>query len=386
VEPGQGELACRSGSVEVAPPNGSTPIIELRHISKSFGDFRAVDDVSFEIMDGQFLTLLGASGSGKTTTLRLIAGLETPTSGSIHFGGQDITDVPPTHRDMRMVFQDFALFPNMSVYENVAFGLRLRIARRRFAKHEIGAHVRRYLGMVHLEEQAGKMPHQLSGGQKQRVALARALATEPRVVLFDEPLGSLDANLRKAMQVELKRMHRDLGRTFIYVTHDQDEALTMSDRIAVMQNSKLLQLGSPEDVYLRPNSSAVARFVGAANILGGRIESVDSEEVLVRLGDGSTVRAIGAERAGVVGATVELMMRAEHFVFDRPHAAPEISWLSGRVAERLFLGRSVEYQVVLDGTGTTISVLDQGRSLPGVPRDGKLEFGIDRAHVRLLKE
>jgi ABC-type Fe3+/spermidine/putrescine transport system ATPase subunit len=199
VESGQGELACRAAPRFSA--DGSTPIIELRNITKSFGVYRAVDDVSIEIMPGQFLTLLGASGSGKTTTLRLIAGLETPTSGTIHFAGRDITDVPPTHRDMRMVFQDYALFPNLSAYDNVAFGLRLRIARQRVARHEIDPRVRRYLDLVHLGEHAAKMPHQLSGGQKQRVALARALATEPSVVLFDEPLGSLDSNLLKAMLV-----------------------------------------------------------------------------------------------------------------------------------------------------------------------------------------
>lgn len=341
--------------------------------------------MSARIDEGQFLTLLGASGSGKTTTLRLIAGLEAPSAGTIHFAGADITDVPPTHRDMRMVFQDFALFPNLSVYDNVAFGLRLRIARARFARGEVDARVRRHLGLVHLADQAGKMPHQLSGGQKQRVALARALATEPRVVLFDEPLGSLDANLRKAMQVELKRLHRDLGRTFIYVTHDQDEALTMSDRVAVMENSRLLQLGSPEDIYLRPNSSAVARFIGAANILAGQIESVSPEVAIVRLKDGTILRAVTVDGLARAGEAVQIMLRAEHFVFDRGRSGAAVSWLCGRVAERLFLGRSVEYQVVLEGSGDVVSVLDQGHDPPAVVRDGRLEFGIDPMHVRLLR-
>jgi ABC-type Fe3+/spermidine/putrescine transport system ATPase subunit len=338
------------------------------------------------IAEGQFVTLLGSSGSGKTTTLRLIAGLETPTSGSIHFAGQDITDVPPTHRDMRMVFQDFALFPNLSVEDNVAFGLRLRIARGRFPKSEIGQRVRRYVDLVHLGEHLHKMPHQLSGGQKQRVALARALATEPKVVLFDEPLGSLDANLRKAMQVELKRMHRELGRTFIYVTHDQDEALAMSDRIAVMQNSKLLQVGTPEEIYLRPDSAAVARFIGAANILGGQVESAGADVALIRLSDGSTVRAAAADRAVGVGESVRLMMRSEHFVFERSGPAVELSWLRGRVAERLFLGRSVEYQVTLGRSDELLTLLDQGQKIPTVERGGMLEFGIAPSHVRLLTE
>jgi ABC-type Fe3+/spermidine/putrescine transport system ATPase subunit len=188
------------------------------------------------------------------------------------------------------------------------------------------------------------------------------------------------------MQVELKRMHRELGRTFVYVTHDQDEALTMSDRIAVMQNSRLLQLGSPEDVYLRPSSAAVARFIGAANIVSGTIESVDAHGVRVRLGGGGAVYAAASEHGLSADAPVRLMMRAEHFVFDRSHAPQQTSWLSGRVAERLFLGRSVEYHVVLDGSDTTLSVLDQGAGAPAIPRDGRLEFGIGWAHARLLKD
>lgn len=363
------------------------PIIELKNISKSFGSFTAVDDVSLDIGEGQFLTLLGASGSGKTTTLRLIAGLEMVSSGNIHFAGDDITDVPPSHRDMRLVFQDYALFPNLSVYDNVAFGLRLKIARQRFQQSEIDARVKRFVELVHLSDHIHKMPHQLSGGQKQRVALARALVTEPRVVLFDEPLGSLDANLRKAMQFELKRMHRELGRTFIYVTHDQDEAMAMSDRIAVMQNSKLIQVGTPEEIYSQPLTSSVARFIGAANVVGGQIESVGAGEALVRLKDGSSIRTATNGQAVTAGAPVHLMMRAEHFVFHRDRVGSDtVNWLSGRVAERLFLGRSIEYQVALGSSGDTLSLVDQGHDVPPVPRDGMLEFGIRPAHVRLLAE
>jgi ABC-type Fe3+/spermidine/putrescine transport system ATPase subunit len=359
-------------------------ILELRRLSKTFDRFQAVDDVSLSIEEGQFLTLLGSSGSGKTTTLRLIAGLDMPTSGTIHFKGADITDVPPTHRDMRLVFQDFALFPHMTVYDNVAFGLRLRIARERFARNEVDRRVRRFLELVHLSDQSAKMPHQLSGGQKQRVALARALVTEPQVVLFDEPLGSLDANLRKAMQLELKRMHRELKRTFIYVTHDQDEAMAMSDQVAVMQNSQLLQVGSPEEIYLRPNSAAVARFIGAANIITGRLESVAAGVAIVRLPAGSTVRAADASGATGGGAAVHLMMRSEHFVFDRSAADAQCNWMSGRVTERLFLGRSVEYQVVLDASGEVLTVLDQRQETPpGLP-DGRIDFGIHPQHVRVL--
>jgi ABC-type Fe3+/spermidine/putrescine transport system ATPase subunit len=360
------------------------PILELKKLSKSFDRFQAVDNVSLSVAEGQFLTLLGSSGSGKTTTLRLIAGLDMPTSGTIHFNGADITDVPPTHRDMHLVFQDFALFPNLSVYDNVAFGLRLRIARARFPKNDVDRRVKRFLDIVHLGDQSQKMPHQLSGGQKQRVALARALATDPQIVLFDEPLGSLDANLRKAMQLELKRMHRELGRTFIYVTHDQDEAMTMSDRVAVMQNAQLLQVGTPEDIYMRPNCEAVARFIGAANILTGDVESVTGGIAVVRLSDGGSVRVATPEGSIASGSPARLMMRSEHFVFDRARDRADTNWLTGRVTERLFLGRSIEYQVTLDPSGESLSVLDQRQDLPPPLRDGKLEFGIDPAHVRLL--
>jgi ABC-type Fe3+/spermidine/putrescine transport system ATPase subunit len=364
-------------------------ILELRRLSKSFDRFQAVDDVSLSIDEGQFLTLLGSSGSGKTTTLRLIAGLELPTSGTIHFKGVDITDVPPTHRDMHLVFQDFALFPHMTVYDNVAFGLRLRIARERFPRREIDRRVKRFLELVHLGDQSDKMPHQLSGGQKQRVALARALVTEPQVVLFDEPLGSLDANLRKAMQLELKRMHRDLGRTFIYVTHDQDEAMTMSDRVAVMQNARLLQIGSPEEIYRRPNSAAVARFIGAANILAGQLESVAAGVAVVRLPKGPAVRAVsaGGPLAGgspAAGRPVQLMMRSENFVFDRTQAGAQCNWMSGRVTERLFLGRSVEYQVQLEASGEVLTVLDQRQESPALLAGGRIDFGIDPQDVRVL--
>jgi ABC-type Fe3+/spermidine/putrescine transport system ATPase subunit len=360
------------------------PLLELRGISKSYGTFEAVKNVNIAVAEGQFLTLLGASGSGKTTTLRLIAGLEMPTSGSVRFAGADITDVPPSHRDMRLVFQDFALFPNLSVYDNVAFGLRLKIARARFARGEIDQRVKRYVELVHLGDHLHKMPHQLSGGQKQRVALARALATEPRMVLFDEPLGSLDASLRKAMQVELKRMHRDLGRTFIYVTHDQDEAMTMSDVVAVMQNAQLLQLASPEDIYRKPSCAAVARFIGAANILAGRVEAAGAGESMIRLRDGSAVRASTQDPGFDVGASVHVMMRAEHFVFDRAQAGADVNWLSGRVLERLFLGRSVEYQVRIGRSEETLSLLDQRQQAAHVGRDSALEFGIHPADVRIL--
>lgn len=360
------------------------PIIELKGIAKTFGSYVAVSGVDLQIEEGCFMTLLGASGSGKTTTLRLIAGLEMPSAGSIHYRGADITDVPVTERDMRMVFQDYALFPNMTVSDNVAFGMRLRRARGRYAAGEIEARVRRYLELVRLSDHATKYPGQLSGGQKQRVALARALVTDPKVVLFDEPLGSLDANLRKLMQFELKRMHRELGMTFVYVTHDQDEAMAMSDRIAVMQNARLLQVGTPEQVYEEPVSMAVARFIGAANVVEGTLDAHAGKDAAVRLADGTLVRVPLRGQEARPGDRVLLMMRAERFLFDRSRAPQEASWLRGKVIERLYLGKKMEYQVELPQSGGVISVLDGEFEGRPVAVDQVLEFGIAPGHVRLL--
>jgi ABC-type Fe3+/spermidine/putrescine transport system ATPase subunit len=280
--------------------------IELKDLRELFGlrdnSAYAVDGVDLAIGRGQFVTLLGSSGCGKTTTLRLIAGLEIPTSGQILRDGRDITDLPATDRDMRMVFQDYALFPNLTVSENLAFGLRLKRMKGRFSSAEIERKIADYLEIVHLMEHARKMPHQLSGGQKQRVALARALVTDPSVVLFDEPLGSLDASLRKIMQVELMRIHRQLGKTFVYVTHDQEEAMAMSDAIAVMKAGKVLQFGTPREIYDRPNCRYVATFIGQSNVVDAVVESAAGGELAVRLPNGQKLRArgrgFGAERAG----------------------------------------------------------------------------------------
>ena len=332
--------------------------IELRDVRKSFGNgpeaFNAVDGVSLEVKGGEFVTLLGASGCGKTTTLRLIAGFEKPTSGEIRFRGQDISDVPVTHRDMRMVFQDYALFPNMTVFDNVAFGLRLSRMRGKYSSTEITKRVHEYLDIVQLSEQPTRMPHQLSGGQRQRVALARALITDPAVVLFDEPLGSLDAKLRKAMQVELKRIHKELGKTFIYVTHDQEEALAMSDRIAVMNDGRVQQYGTPEEVYEQPSSRFVAGFIGSANVLDATVESVESDSSHVRLNTGKVVKvphAPGVQPDQRVG----VMVRAETAEVRRGGHGGDNA-LAGRIEERLFLGDRIEYHIELDDGGGDLRI------------------------------
>lgn len=237
-------------------------LIEIRNLTKSFGNLKAVDDISLDIEPGEFITLLGPSGSGKTTVLRMIAGFEDPDAGLIKLNGEDITHLPPFDRDVNTVFQDYALFPHMSVQENVEYGLRTRkVPKAERAKQAIAA-----IASVKLEETVDRLPHQLSGGQRQRIALARALVLRPRVLLLDEPLGALDRQLREEMQVELKKIQRDAGITFVFVTHDQEEAMRMSDRIVVFNSGRIEQVGTPEQVYEEPRTNFVAGFLGTANI------------------------------------------------------------------------------------------------------------------------
>ena len=239
--------------------------ISVKNIDKSFAEIRAVVDVSLHVREGEFFTLLGPSGCGKTTLLRIMAGLELPDAGRVILGGRDITSLPATKRQVNTVFQSYALFPHLSIFENVAFGLRSR----KFPENEVISRVDPCLEMLGLHEMAGRYPHQLSGGQQQRVALARALVNEPEVLLLDEPMSALDARLRAQVQVELRRLQRKLGQTFILVTHDQSEALVVSDRIAVMRQGRLIQYGTPKEVYEQPNTRFVAEFLGAANLIQG---------------------------------------------------------------------------------------------------------------------
>jgi spermidine/putrescine transport system ATP-binding protein len=248
---------------------GESSGVELRNVTKRFGDVLAVDDLSLDLGRGEFFTLLGPSGCGKTTTLRMIAGFEQPDAGEIRIEGEDVAGLPPYRRPTNTVFQSYALFPHLSVEANVAFGLK----RKKVAKDEIAARVRTELERVGLAAEAKRRPAQLSGGMQQRVALARALVNLPKVLLLDEPLGALDLKLRKGLQVELKRIQREVGISFVYVTHDQEEALTMSDRIAVMHRGRIEQVGSPEDVYERPATTFVAGFIGVSNLMPAVVSS-----------------------------------------------------------------------------------------------------------------
>ena len=256
--------------------------LELKEIKKSFTEGEAVlDNISLEISKGEFITLLGSSGCGKTTTLRIIAGLEQPDAGSVWLDGREVTGLEPNQRDVNTVFQNYALFPHMNVAENIGYGLKLK----KVPKSEIRKKVSRMLELVQLEGYEKRKPSELSGGQKQRVAIARALVNNPKILLLDEPLGALDLQLRRAMQIELKHLQKKLGITFIYITHDQEEAINMSDRIAVMKDGRIEQIGTPDEIYNHPKTSYVATFVGNANILHGVAESIQGENAIVKIGN-----------------------------------------------------------------------------------------------------
>lgn len=281
-------------------------ILKLQQIRKSFDHTEVLKGVDLEVAQGEFITLLGASGCGKTTTLRIIAGLELPDSGSVILEGRDITDWEPNKRDVNTVFQNYALFPHMNVADNVGYGLKIR----KVPKAEIAERVKQALRLVQLEEYGKRMPDQLSGGQRQRIAIARAVINEPKVLLLDEPLGALDLKLRRQMQLELKRLQKQLGITFIYITHDQEEAINMSDRIGVMHEGVLEQLGTPNEVYYQPRTSYVADFVGNANILHLRSETlaIRTENILMNGEEGCVHEASVVEKS-FAGGQLRILFR-----------------------------------------------------------------------------
>jgi spermidine/putrescine transport system ATP-binding protein len=328
--------------------------VRLVQVSKAFGDVYAVDHVDLEVVDGEFFSLLGPSGCGKTTTLRMIGGFEQPTSGRIELQGEDVTWLPPYRRHVNTVFQNYALFPHLTVYENVAFGLR----RSRVKDSEIKARVTEMLRLVELPGFEQRKPTQISGGQAQRVALARALINRPAVLLLDEPLGALDLKLRKQMQVELKRIQQEVGITFIYVTHDQEEAMTMSDRIAVMNGGRYEQLGDPETLYEHPATRFAAAFLGVSNLLGGECQGTADGLGVIELADGTVVRA---PAVAVYGRTaVDVGVRPEKIRLHRDGAATPTghNHLEGVVADASYLGVSTQYIVETRG-GARVTVYEQ---------------------------
>ena len=352
----------QAGARPAVPEEDGLAAIELVGVEKEFTagghDVRAVEHVDLRIAEGEFFSLLGPSGCGKTTTLRMIAGFEEPTSGQILLHGRDMVGVPPFRRDVNMVFQQYALFPHMDVFENVAFGLR----RKKVDKDEIRRRVAEALSLVELEGREKRKPRQLSGGQQQRVALARALVNRPRALLLDEPLGALDLKLRQAMQLELKRIQREVGITFVYVTHDQEEALTMSDRLVVMNTGRIEQLGSPRELYEHPATRFVANFIGTSNVLTGRLERKGDGWALAGLGPDQRVLVADAAQAGD-GQEVELAIRPEKIVLrtEQDPPPPDRSALRVRVDEVVYLGTSTQYRTVTDG-GDAVTVYPQNES------------------------
>jgi len=301
-------------------PDASVPVIGVERVSKRYGDYVAVHEASFDVARGEFFSMLGPSGCGKTTMLRMIAGFEAVSSGVLRLDGADVCDVPPYRRPVNTVFQNYALFPHLSVFDNVAFGPRLRGLER----DQLKQRVQQMIDVVRLGDFAARMPGQLSGGQRQRVALARALVNKPVALLLDEPLSALDLALRRQMQIELKRIQREVGITFVFVTHDQEEALTMSDRIAVMRGGRLEQVGTPEDIYDAPASAFVARFIGVANLIPVTIVRADAARATVTLPGGSSGEAMTTGLPFSAGESALLMVRPERIELVAGQPSPNL--------------------------------------------------------------
>jgi spermidine/putrescine transport system ATP-binding protein len=340
------------------------PAIELSGVTKDFHSggevISAVRTMDLQIEEGEFFSMLGPSGCGKTTTMRVIAGFEEPTSGTVWLDGKDVTTDPPNKRNVNMVFQSYALFPHMTVFENVAFGLR----RRQVPKNEITAQVGEMLEIVDLTGRENRRPRELSGGQQQRVALARALVNHPRALLLDEPLGALDLKLRQAMQVELKRIQREVGITFVYVTHDQGEALTMSDRIAVMNDGLIEQLASPREIYEHPASRFVAGFIGTSNLLTGTAARVSDAHAVIEVSADERIVVPVRELRVAPGDTLEVTIRPEKIELTSERPPAGACALRGTVSEVVYLGTSTNFSVATT-TGAEIVVFQQNSASAG---------------------
>jgi spermidine/putrescine transport system ATP-binding protein len=329
-------------------------VLELRGVSKTFGTVRAVDDLSLQVRKGEFLSLLGPSGCGKTTTLRIVAGFEQPSTGEVYLQGQRLGSTPPYRRHVNTVFQQYVLFPHMTVYQNIAFGLRMK----GLPKDDTRSRVTAMLKIVELSGYEARFPHQLSGGEQQRVGLARALVNEPVVLLLDEPLGALDLKVRKRMQLELKRIHREVGITFLYVTHDQEEALVLSDRIAVMNRGRLEQLDSVEHIYLRPRNTYVSDFIGEVNLFSGTLVQEATGVRTIRTSEGDSLTVDISDHL-LAGTAVEVAVRPEKVRLCTDPAEGENAF-AGTIIDHAFLGPMTKYFVRLD-SGKEVMILRQNQ-------------------------
>lgn len=336
--------------------------VELRKVFKVFNGDTAVRGVDLAIKQGEFFSILGPSGCGKTTTLRLIAGFETPSAGDVMIRGQSMTQIPPYRRPVNTVFQSYALFNHLTVWDNIAFGLKIK----RLGKVELDERVREALSLVKMESFATRYPNQLSGGQQQRVALARALVNRPAVLLLDEPLGALDLKLRKQMQMELSNLHRDLGLTFVMVTHDQDEAMSLSDRIAVMHDGRIEQMGTPGEIYECPQTSFVADFIGDTNMFHGRVEGIDRSTVQVRTNSGLKILVQQSDMwHGNIGDQVATIVRPEKVYLSLYTPETPVNCFEGRLQNIMYLGTHVNYLVeLLSGDRITVKQPNTGGALP----------------------
>jgi spermidine/putrescine transport system ATP-binding protein len=386
-------MAAPGASGEQAPsierPAAATelPTVEFDHVTKRFGDLVAVRDLNLSVERGSFFTLLGPSGCGKTTTLRMVAGFEEPDGGRILLDGANVGGLPPFRRPTNTVFQSYALFPHLSVEDNVAFGLR----RRGISSREVRRRVGEELELVGLAAEARRRPRQLSGGQQQRVALARALVNRPAVLLLDEPLGALDLKLRKGLQIELKRIQREVGITFLYVTHDQEEALTLSDRIAVMNRGVVEQVAPPEEVYERPRTTFVAGFIGVSNLMPARVVSINGDGAELELDSGVRVRARVATEGLRVDERCHAIVRPEKLRIetgDTP-VADGLARVEGIVESSLYMGTATQFVVRLpDGVAMTVLVPNadeaERRRLPAAGVRVRLAW--DTGHMHVVRE
>ena len=358
-----------------------TPVISIECVSKRYGDFLAVSEASFEIRRGEFFSMLGPSGCGKTTLLRMIAGFEDVTSGVLRLDGVDVAGVPPYRRAVNTVFQNYALFPHLSVFENVAFGPRIRS----LEGAELERRVRDMLDVVHLGDFANRKPNQLSGGQRQRVALARALVNQPSALLLDEPLSALDVELRRKMQLELKRIQRDVGITFVFVTHDQEEAITMSDRMAVMRGGRLEQVGRPEEIYDTPATAFVARFIGSANMIPVEIGSCADGRATLTLPGERRGEAPTRGRSFADGASALLMVRPERLELAAGEPPPQRIGLPVTCTDIIFQGPVVRC-ALRDAAGDELVVyLEEDERKPEVRPGAALWLSWEPGAARLLE-
>jgi spermidine/putrescine ABC transporter ATP-binding subunit len=356
---------------------GSTPELEVRNLVKRYTAQFVVGPLSFSVAAGEFVSLLGPSGCGKTTTLRCIAGFETPTEGSILLNGSSIEQQPPNRRNIGLVFQNYALFPHLTIFENVAFGLRLR----RVGDAELKQRVGHALDLVGLPDLAGRYPRQLSGGQQQRIAIARSVVLEPRILLFDEPLSNLDYKLRLVMRKELRDLQRRLGKTAVYVTHDQGEALALSDRIVVMSNGRIEQIGPPREIYERPANAFVADFIGSSNLLDAAVVGADGDASLIRTDRGLTLRAGLPPQA--VGDRVVAMVRPERVRLVAVGEAAGDNRLNARITEATYLGQDLHLQLKVDG-GSELAAVTQGSAARRLHVGDEVVVAVDAADIFLL--